>query len=585
MRRIVLAVFFAVAICLPSRALTVTYDVRTPHPTNHLFEVTIELGELTGDHVDLAMPAWTPGYYRIQNHARNVREFHAAGPDGTALAFTRPDKQTWRIETGGAGSAIVSYRVFARSLSATGSELSDEHAYFHGSWLFMYLVDAIRTPVVLRLHPREGWKIATGLEPGKEPDTFTAPDYDVLIDCPVEMGTFSVDTFVAGGVPHDVVVHGDPRCDHAAMIADVRKIVETQIALMGGAPYKRYVFLFHFPRFGSGGLEHLNSTSIIVNGEELGDRGRYERFLFIVSHEFFHLWNVKRIRPAQLGPFDYAKEVHTRNLWVHEGWTTYYGWLAMERAGVIDRKQYVNYLQEEVNNLLRRDGRRITSPETSSWNTWYESDDPESTEVSYYTSGHLVGLLLDMEIRRRTRGEKSLDDVMRLASAKTADAGYPADDFLAIVNEAAGGDYREFFEAYVSGTAELPYGQDLSLVGIQYEAKDEGAESDPGFDVQGIGEDLVRVTRVREGSPADKAGFDNGDILLAADGKRLRAGTFWNVVHGKKPGETIAFTVFRGERLIEESVTLAERRKISHQVRLMEKPSDVQKHFLDGWLK
>ncbi|MBI2923957.1 MAG: M61 family metallopeptidase [Planctomycetes bacterium] len=571
---------------LPCSALTISYDVRTPRPTNHQFEISVELRDVQGESVDLAMPAWTPGYYKIQDHARNVRGFSAACPDdGTPLEFRKTDKQTWRIGTAGRKNVIATYRVFAHQLSATGADLTDEHAYFHGAWIFMYVVGSVGEPVTLRLHPLPGWKTATGLEPGPDADTWTAADYDVLIDCPVEMGAFDMPEFQAGGVTHRVMIHGEPRCDVKAMVEDIRKIVDAQIAIFGPPPYRHYTFLLHFPRWGSGGLEHLNSTSIVVNGEEQGDRNRYLRFLFIVSHEFFHLWNVKRIRPEQLGPFDYTKEVLTRNLWVHEGFTTYYGWLAMQRAGVIDRKQYAGFVEEDVRNLLSRTGRKVTSPEMASWDTWLGPDDPENIEVSYYTSGHLLGLLLDIEIRRRSGGAKSLDDVMRLSWEKSKTRGYPGDDFLAIVNEASGGDFAEFFRKYVSGTDEFPYAAVLPAAGLQYEAKDEGAESDPGFETHGLAEDLVRISRVHDDSPAGEAGFDAGDILLAAEGKRLRAGTFWNFVHSKKPGEKIAFLIFRGERAFEKTVTLRERRKVTHFVRLVEKPDEAQKKLQDGWLK
>jgi predicted metalloprotease with PDZ domain len=570
---------------LPSAALTIAYDVETPRPTNHLYHVTVELGDLKGAHVDLAMPAWTPGYYKIQNHAKNVRRFEARGADGAALAWEMVDKQTWRVRTGGAATIAVSYRVYAHQMSATGSDLTDQYAYFHGSWLFMYVPGAIGTPCTLRLRPPPGWKVATGLDPGAGENVFTAPDYDVLIDTPVLMGDIDIRAFKARDVQHVVAVSGEPRCDRTAMMRDIEKIVNAQLDIFGTPPYRRYVFLLHFPRWGGGGLEHLNSTSIVMNGEEMGDRNRYLRFQFVVSHEFFHTWNVKRIRPAQLGPFDYTKEVLTKTLWAHEGLTNYYGWLAMRRAGVIDRKEYLSFVQEELNNLMRRDGRRITSPEASSWRTWYDSDDPENVEVSYYWQGHLIGFVLDVEIRRRTGGAKSLDDVMRLAFEKTKGGGYPNDDFLAIVNEAAGGDYSEFFRKHVSGTEDLPYAETLPAAGVSYEAKVEAVEPWAGFDANGIGEDLVRISRVRDESPAGEAGFDEGDILLSAEGRRLRAGTFWGWLNGKTPGEKVTFVLFRGERLLEKTVTLGKRDRVTHLLKLVEKPTEEQRKMLDAWLR
>lgn len=569
---------------LPCPALTITYDVAHPRPENHTYELTMDIGDVRGGSIDVAMPAWTPGYYKIQNHARNVRDFAANSAAGD-LAWEMVDKQTWRIQTGGAAGITLRYRVFAHQLTATGSDLTDEHAYFHASWICMYVVGALNTPCTIRLHPLPGWKTATGLDPAPGENTYAAPDYDILVDSPVLMGNLDVREFTAGGALHQVVLHGNPVYDRAAMTKDVEKIVNAQLAAMGAPPYRRYVFLLMFPRWGSGGLEHLNSTTIVANGEELPNRDRYIRFLFVVSHEFFHLWNVKRIRPAQLGPFDYTKEVMTRNLWVHEGFTNTYAWLSMRRSGVLNRQEYLNYVQEELNNLMRRDGRKRTSAAASSWRTWYDADDGDDVEVSYYTSGHIIGVALDLEIRRRTGGAKSLDDVMKLAVEKTKVSGYANDDFCAIVNEAAGSDFAEFFSRYVYGTKELPFAEIFPPFGVTYEAHVDAVESDPGFDCWGIGEDLVKITRVPETGPAAEAGFDEGDVLLSAEGKRLRAGTFWAWIHSKKAGDKVTFQLFRGERMIEKTVTLQEKKKITHQLKLVEKPTEEQKKAQDAWLK
>lgn len=584
MRRALPSLLLLAAVACPSSALTVAYDVATPRPESHTFEMTMELGDVQGGSIDVAMPAWTPGYYKIQNHARNVRDFSAKSAAGE-LKWELVDKQTWRVQTGGANAITLRYRVYAHQLTATGADLTDEHAYFHASWICMYPVGAIQTPSTIRLHPLPGWKIATGLDPAPGENTFAAPDYDILVDSPVLMGDLDVREFTAGGALHQVVLHGNPVCDRAALVKDVEKIVNGHLGAMGAPPYKRYVFLLMFPRWGSGGLEHLNSTAIVANGEELPNRDRYLRFLFVVSHEFFHLWNVKRIRPAQLGPFDYTKEVMTRNLWVHEGFTNTYAWLGMRRGGVLNRQEYLNYVQEELNNLMRRDGRKRTSPAASSWRTWYDADDGDDVEVSYYTSGHVVGVVLDLEIRKRTAGAKSLDDVMKLAVEKTKGAGYPGDDFCAIVNEAAGSDFTEFFAKYVYGTEELPLAEVMPSVGVTYEAHVDAVETDPGFDCWGIGEDLVKITRVPEDGPAAEAGFDEGDILVSSEGKRLRWGTFWAFIRAKKPGDKVTFQLFRTERLIEKTVTLREKKKISHLLKFVEKPTEDQKKAQDGWLK
>ncbi|MBX7224024.1 MAG: hypothetical protein K1Y36_29175 [Blastocatellia bacterium] len=474
---------------LTSPPLKIAYRLAFQHPASHLFEVELSISGITTPSIRIAMPAWSPGRYAIYDFAKNVQEFTAKDSQSTALPIQKSDKQTWVVATNNIRECTVSYRVYANDLSGTFSILNEQHANLNGASIFAYVVGHKPDPVTLHVALPKGWKIINSAADTTDQTTFTFPNYDLLIDAPTEMGpAFEVLSFTVAGQTYRVMVSqlGEAG-DAKPFVAELEKIVRTQVALMGSPDFRHYTFLFNFaPNQSYGdGMEHLASTNIIVVGG-LRNPAIMQEALLVGSHEFFHVWNVKRLRPVELGPWDYSKEVHTKSLWIAEGLTNYYGDLLAERAGVLKPEAYYQELVNQIEMLERSPGRKLMSVEQSSWDTWFHLAAPQyqntnlaNTSISYYNKGELLGLLLDLEIRGRTNGEKSLDDVLRLmfktfyeqpaATYYLKGKGYRPEDFLAAVNQVAQADFSDFFRRYVSGVEELDYNKSLQIVGLRLE--------------------------------------------------------------------------------------------------------------------
>lgn len=533
----------SVVIVPPSSGQTleaIQYRLRMPAPASHLFEVTITAKADGSAPVDFQMPAWSPGRYVIFDFARNVQDVAAADAGGAALPVSKLDKQTWRVAPGAAGDVVFSYRVFADDLSGTFSQLDERHGNYNGASVYMYVVGRKPNPVRLTIEPPRHWRIVNGAAASVGQTDYAFANYDLLIDTPTEIAPdFEVREFRDGGCAYRVVTHqlGD-RTSPDRYAADIEKIVRAENAVMGVPPdLTQYTFLIHFaPRNESGdGMEHLTSTQIVVTAD-LGEKSRYDDALSVVAHEYFHIWNVKRIRPAELGPWDYTRENHTTSLWIAEGLTSYYGDLSLVRAGLKTPQEYYAALTNEITILENSAGRATMSLERSSFDTWLflslrarQHTNSAKTTISYYNKGEVVGMLLDLEIRHRTNGQRSLDDVFRLMwrrfyvdepaeSYYYKGRGYRGADFLAAVNEVAGADLSEFFAKYVSGTEELDYDTALGYVGLRLDR--ERRVNAVGYGIRLDDDDnRLRVESLREDGLAAQSGLRIGDVLLRIDDK------------------------------------------------------------------
>jgi predicted metalloprotease with PDZ domain len=461
------------------------------NPESHLFEVTITAAPTASAFIDFQMPAWSPGRYVIYDFARNVQEISASG-GGRRLPVTKADKQTWRVMHGGE-RVVFSYKVFANDVSGTFSQLDGRHAIFNGASIFMYVAGRKPNPARLTIEAPPGWRVINGLSSNVRQTVFDAPNYDILIDTPTEIAPdFNLQEFTIDGREYRVVTHqlGDERTRTDRYVADVRRIVEAALALMGPPDFERYTFLVHFDPDSDGGdgMEHLTSTNIVRSFELDEDEG-YDSLLNVTAHEFFHVWNVKRLRPAGLGPWDYTRENYTTNLWIAEGVTSYYADLLLARAGLWSERRFLQSLSEQITTLQNTPGRRLMSLEQSSFDTWLyvaararQRVNTNDISINYYNKGHIVGALLDLEIRRRTNSARSLDDVFRLlyrrfyldAPAESyylKGRGYRAADFLDAVNEVSNSDFGPFFARYVSGADELDYDGSLAHAGLRLERR------------------------------------------------------------------------------------------------------------------
>ena len=577
----------------------IVYGLAMPRPHTHLFDVTITIDGWNEPSLELVMPSWTPGSYMIREYARHVQEF-AATVDTHPVRWEKTAKDSWRIATPVGGRFRAFYRVYANDLTVRTCHLDGTHGFGNGAALFMFVPGRVHEPLTLEISVPPSWKVATGLEPlggGNGLFRFRARDFDELVDCPVECGTHRSLEFDVEGVPHRIALWGRGNEDEARLTEDTRAIVRAQRAFFGGLPYDRYTFIHHLAA-GRGGLEHRNSAVFLVDRLGFRPRASYECFLELVSHEFFHVWNVKRIRPEPLGPFDYRRENHTRQLWAMEGVTSYYEKRFVAAAGLYAKERFLERIAEEIAGLQAQPGRALQSLEQSSFDAWIKYYRPDensgNTSISYYQKGMLVALMLDLEIRALTARAKCLDDVLshlgRRAAAGGAGFAEP-DGYLAAVEEVAGaqdGAFRSFFERSVSGTEELDYERALGHAGLTLSwtnpAPKEGDR--PGWlgvATRPEGRSLV-IGSVRSDGPAAVAGLYAGDELIAIDGERVDAARLPARLAERPPGTTIRTTLFRRDELLEIAVTLGEPRSESVKIVPIEGATPSQTGLREAWL-
>lgn len=570
----------------------ITYTIAMPQPHTHLFHVTIAIDGLRGPEVDLVLPSWTPGSYMIREYARHVQGFDARAGD-VSLPWRKIAKDAWRVDTRGATDIQVRYQVYANDLTVRTSHLDDSHGYFNGASVFMFVPGRETEPLRLCVEPPPGWRVTTGLEPGDRPNTFRAADYDELVDCPVECGTHRLLTFEVDDVPHRIAIWGRGNEDEARLVADTRRIVEVQRDFFGGLPYRHYTFILHLVDGAGGGLEHRNSVTNQVNRWTFRPDRNYERYLTLTSHELFHAWNAKRLRPASLGRFDYRRENYTRLLWLVEGATSYYDHLLLVRAGLLTPERFLEQLAEAITQLQSQPGRRLQSLEQSSFDAWIKFYRPDensaNSSISYYLKGSLVCWLLDMAIREHTGGMRSLDDLMRLlyVTYPLSGPGIPEDGaVLAAVEELTGdrqGIFREFFARYVAGVEELDYAPALAMAGLDLRWERNGPRTWLGLSCKRQGERVI-VSSVRSDGPAYAAGVYAHDEILALDGWRVDDERLNERLDEREPGDTVRLTLFRGDRLVEVPITLAEAPCERAVITPVETPTEAQRRAYHAWL-
>lgn len=559
------------------RPLEMSYRLSFPQPHTHLFEVAVTIGQVGGPTLDLCLPTWTPGSYLQREYARHVQDFAATDSQGQPLRWEKADKATWRVTTGASAAnprtVRVLYRVYANELQTQTSHLDADHAYFNGATLFMYVPGAKELPHRLKIEPPSGWQVTSplGLAPGAD-GYFTAPNYDVLVDSPTEVGTHRVINFEVRGKPHRIAIWGRFDFDERRLTGDLSKIIEEGARIFGGLPYDHYTFLVHLQPGTGGGTEHLNSNVSQMPPDTFNTEAGYRRFLGLESHEYFHLWNVKRIRPLALGPFDYQRENYTRGLWVAEGITSYYGPLILRRAGLTGKSEYLEGLSRLISGYEQQPGRLKQSAETASFDTWIEQyrqdENSINTAMSYYTKGEILGLLFDLEIRSRTGGAKSLDDVMRrlLENHGLPKPGFTDAQLKAALEDAAGGDLTDFWNRYVSGFEEIDFARHFQQVGLQlvkayqpgtpYANSRQDRPGTLGIRIRPQG-DRVTITNVLAGLPGYESGLNAGDELVAIDGQKVDAGNGPRRINDLREGQRVVITVFRREQLRNFEMTAA----------------------------
>lgn len=593
-------------------AESVDYELRFGASNTHLLEITVRAGGLSGPAAEFAIPDWAPGSYAINDYARNVQNFEAHAADGHALAWHKTSKQTWRVELEGATAVAIRYRMYANTMANNWAQYNEHHAFLGGPAVWMYLVGGKERPVRLTITMppgAEGWHVATGLDAAGE-NAFAASSYDWLADSPIEISNWTEKTFAFAGTTYHFVVHDVMgHKDYTQALNDTERIVRNLVPMFAAvagtseqaAPFREYWFLMHIWPEAGGGLEHLDSTQINYSADwdDHTPRGpgadAYARKLFVISHEFFHAWNVKRLRPRPLGPFDYSREDQTPSLWISEGVTSYYGDLALVRAGIQTPEDYLLVISDLLTKFEQEPGRAERSIEDTSWDTWFRQGNAgrqrygfnlANTNYSYYDGGQVVGHLLDFAIRQASGNRKSLDDWMRLLYSRYAlpNPGFEPADPIRAAAEISGQDMSDFFRRYISGKETLPYEQYFAYAGLRVVREIQAGKAWSGI-VAAKGDDgRASISNILPGSPAEKAGLDRGDVLVGVNGKEVTLESFPAAIGALKPGETARITVAREKSLRDFSVVLAPNPYSIIHIMPVEKPTDLQKKIYEGWI-
>jgi predicted metalloprotease with PDZ domain len=540
---------------------TIQYRLEIPAPAQQWVHVTMTVARPQGRRSEVAMPAWTPGSYLVRDHARHVDGVVARDLHGRSLPLQRVDKQTWRVEHG-AGGFTLSYRVFADQPGVRTSFVDDRHATLNGSSIFMYLVKGTERAATVALALPPGWQAHTALERAPhEPALLLAPDYDTLIDSPMELGNAELRSFDVAGARIELVFSAPAgsNADTARIAADLHKVVAAFARMMNGLPLRRYVFLVVADETGDGGLEHAASTLLRVPRDMFADASGYRRLVNLGAHEFFHLWNVKRLRDVDLRPYDYRGEDYTRLLWFHEGFTETMEQQALLRAGLLEGEVFLRELASAWTAYRKKPGRNHAPLGELSFDAWTKAYKPSpshgNTQVSYYEKGYLLGICLDLELRLRSagRGQRgSLAGLFRRLMASHGDAGLTQADIVAAASLEAGEAMDAFFARHVDGTAELPLPELLARMGVQI-ISETATRAHSGLVLAAD----RGVRNIEPGSPAEAAGLMLGDELIAIGGRRVHGGDEAQArLAERRPGERVEVAVFRGGRLEQRSLTL-----------------------------
>lgn len=617
------AMLFVVLSCVPASAqesssgetYRIAYNLAMPRPESHLFEVRIDVDGLAkSNSIEFQIPRWSPGRYGVFDFAKNVQEVAATNgcpPQAECkreqLRVTRADTQTWRVNSNGATSVTLSYKVFGDDLSGTFSQLDARHANFNGPSIFMYVVGHKPDPVTLRIEPPAGWRIVNGYTTRPDQREWQFPNYDVLVDTPTEIAPdWTVKEFRVEDKTYRVVVHsfGDEGGKRDALVRDIEKIVRAEVAMWGAPDFESYTFLIHFdPTASDGdGMEHLTSTQIVHPGT-LADQDSYEAALDTAAHEFFHVWNIKRLRPVELGPWDFTRPLNTRGLWIGEGITNYYGHLMQRRAGIWNDRKFFDNLADTITTVENAPGSRLMSAEEASLLAPFidrsgheQRTNLDNTSISYYPKGEVVGLALDLLIRGRSRGRASLDDVMRRmyeefylkspnATYYLKGRGFTNEDFERTASEVAGTPLADFFDRYARTVEPPPYDEAFAHVGLRLVRRPDKAPFTAGITIDDADTQNATIKSVRNDSPAERAGLKQGDVLVTI-GKTYVTSLSWRAaLNIFKRGERVPLTFRRARQTLTATLTLDAPDLFAYRLEELKDAPPAARVLRAAWLK
>ncbi|WP_439695319.1 M61 family metallopeptidase [Mucilaginibacter sp. AW1-7] len=569
----------------------ISYSVSFPEAQAHYAEIEMNITGLKQTTLDLKMPVWTPGSYLVREFAKNIEAF-SASINGKMVASPKINKNTWRITTKGVAAVTIRYRVYANEVSVRTSYIDVTHAFLSTSGIFIYPANMLHSPASITITPYSDWaKVSSSLEMvNGNPFVRHSPNFDILFDSPIEVGNQDIFGFDVDGVKYEVCMYGGGNYDKERIKKDMHAIIQQEAAIFGENPNKHYTFIIHNHLRGGGGIEHLASTVLGIGRDNYGNEKGYQGFLGLVAHEHFHLWNVKRLRPIVLGPFDYDNENYTTNLWIAEGFTEYYQEVAVRRTNLYPPENYLEQIANEFNVLENLPGKNVQTVAESSFDAWIKAYRPNensnNTTISYYTKGAIIGMMLDLEIINNSAQKHNLDDVMKymyVTYYKTKKRGYTDAEFKKGFEMFAGKKLDDFYKKYINGLDPVDYNKYLGYAG--YKIVDELADNNDaalGITTGTTAAKKVMVTSVTRGTAAYIDGVNVGDEITAIDDNPISDGS--NLITGKKPGDKIQVTVNRDGQSVTLPVTLLKSNRVKYKIVPVDSPSAQQLAVRKKWL-
>lgn len=574
------------------QGMEVNYKISTPEPHTHYVEVEMDVRDFKGTEMDVKMPVWAPGSYLVREFAKSVEDF-SANTNGKPLEVKKVNKNTWRIYKGKKDKVVIKYRVYAFELSVRTSYVDVDHAYFNGTSIFMYVKDNLDATGNLTIVPHKNWKkVNTGLAKVEGSEWVRSyPHYDILVDSPIEIGNQLTFDFTAAGVKHTVAMFGEGNYNVETLKKDMARIIETTSDIFGFNPNKEYTFIIHNLTQGSGGLEHLNSTTLQVDRWTY-EGAKYDGFLSLVAHEYFHLWNVKRIRPINLGPFNYDGENYTPLLWIMEGFTSYYDELILQRSGDYSKDTYIRKMAGTATRVENQPGNKVLPVSESSLDAWVKlyrpNENSYNTTISYYSKGSLVAMVLDLEIIHSTHGEKSLDDVLIYLYKEYYEKkgrGFTPEEARMAIEHIAGKNLDEIFNKYINGTETIDYAKYFNYAGLNVVDANEN-NNNSSFGVFTKEEDgKLLVSTVVRNTTAYEGQLSVNDELIAINGKRVNKANMSSIFDMYRVGDEINVLVSRDGMLRTLTMTVKKDPSVKYVVEAQEDMSEDQRKVLDKWLR
>ncbi len=588
-----LFLFLSISV-LQAQTTNINYSLSMSQPWTHYFEVSMTVSNISKikeipqkEYVDFKMPVWTPGSYLVREYAKNVEGIEATA-GAKKVKADKINKNTWRVYSNGANEIKISYKVYAFELSVRTSFLDDTHGYLNGASIFMYVPQLKKYPSKVTITPYKGWNsISTGMKKVADAEnTFYAPDYDIIVDSPIEIGTHKVLNFEIQNIPHSVAMYsnGPLEYNNEKVIDAYKRVTQAASTVVGEHPCKDYTFIVHHLPGVGGGLEHLNSTTCQTSPMAYASDASFKGFMGLIAHEYFHLWNVKRIRPFALGPFDYDNENYTHMLWVAEGFTSFYQENILLRAGILTPEEYKNKVAASISGIENQPGQKVQSVAEASWDAWIKyyrpNENSTNSTISYYNKGGVIGSLLNLYIIGETKGKKTLDDVFKLLwneYYKKQGRGYKDEEFQAACEKVAGKSMDSFFQKYVWSTDAIDYDAFFNYVGLKLVKEYDTKTPFLGATIQNN-----KISAVLKGASAYEGGLNVNDEILEVDGNKYPVGSSY--ITDKQVGDVIKVKVKRFGREFTYDVKLMANPSTRAKLERVQKPTAEQEELYKKWL-